>query len=102
MKFCTLQPREGRYFLFEHNKTATSWKVTEVERVSSMDGVEIVQTDMCKFGMKSKDEDGVEFVKTPTSMMTNSPEAGRRLDRRCCNRGCPEEAKHRRVKITPG
>ena len=39
MKLCWIQVREKRYFLFEHHKAATSWKMAEVERVSKMDGV---------------------------------------------------------------
>ena len=46
--------RENRFFQFEHPKTASSWKMAEVERVSMMDGVEIVTTHMCAFGMLSK------------------------------------------------
>ena len=34
MKLCSLQARENRYFLFEHPKTATSWKMAEVEKLS--------------------------------------------------------------------
>ncbi len=102
MKLCALQVRENRYFLFEHPKTATSWKMAEVERVSRMDGVGVVTTHMCAFGMLSKDEDGVELVKKPTSMMTNSPEVGRRLAKRGCNHDCPEEQQHRHVKLING
>ena len=43
---CT-QAREGRYFLFEHPKTATPWMMPEVEKVARMDDVDIVKLDMC-------------------------------------------------------
>ena len=64
-----------------------------------MDGVEIVTTHMFAFGMLSKDEDGVGLVKKPTSMMTKSLEVGRRLAKRCCNKDCPDDEKHRHVKL---
>ena len=94
MRICATQVREGRYFLFEHPKTASSWKMPEVEKVARMAGVAKVRTDMCAFGMCSKDEEGVGLVKKPTSMMTNSPEVARRLDKRCCNHGLPESEQH--------
>ena len=99
---CAFQARENRYFLFEHPKTATSWKMIEVERVSHMNGVDIVQTDMCEFGMLSKDENGVGLVKKPTYMMTNSPEVAKRIGRICCNRDCPKSEHHRHVKLING
>ena len=41
-------------------------------------------------------------MKKPMSMMTNSPEVGRRLAKRCCNHDCPEEQRHRHVKLING
>ena len=70
--------------------------------MSRMDGVQIVKLDMCAFGMMSQDEDGVGLVKKPTSMMTNSPEVGKRLDKRCCNKHVPDEEKHRHVQLVCG
>ena len=102
MKLCAIQVRENQYFLFEHPKTATSWKMAEIERVSRIDGVPIVTTHMCALGMLSKDEEGVGLVKKPTSMMTNSPELGRRLAKRCCNNDCPEADQHRHVELING
>ena len=89
--------------------TATSWFMPEVETVSRMDGVQIVKLDMCAFGMVSKDEDGTGLVKKPTSMMTNSPEVGKRLNKQyfaismyprmksiaTCNSYAAERAMHR-------
>ena len=82
--------------------TATSWKMPEVEKVAKMPGVEVVRTDMCRFGMLSKDELGVGLVKKPTNMMTNSPEVGRRLAKRCSNKGASECDQHRHVQLVNG
>lgn len=73
MKLCSRLSREDCYFRFEHPKTATSWKMTEVQTVSGLSGVEIVRTDMCEFWMQSKIKEGVGPVMMPTSTMTNSP-----------------------------
>ena len=62
--------------------------------MSRMDGVEIVRTDMCAFGMLSKDEAGVRLVKKPTSIKRNSPEIGRRLAKKGCFAECPEAEQH--------
>ena len=55
IKLCALQASENRYFLFEHPKTTTSWKMAEVKKVARMDGVYKVRTDMCMSGTLSKD-----------------------------------------------
>ena len=102
MKLCAIQLRENRYFLFEHPKTATSWKMAEVLKVANMSGVDIVRMDMCRFGMMSKDEEGPGLVMKPTSMMTNSPEVAKRLSKRCSNRECKEGEQHRHVKLING
>ena len=102
MKIRTLQLREGRYFLFEHPRSATSWKMPEVEKVAGMDGVEKVRTDMCRFGMQSKDEQGIGLVKKSTTMMTNSPEVAKRLAKKCLNENLEEKERHRHVQLMNG
>ena len=98
MKLCSLQVRENRYFLFEHPKTASSWTMAEVEKVSRMEGLVIARTDMCVFGMMSKDEDGTGLVKKKTSTMTNSPEVAKRIGKKCTNCECPKSEHHGHVK----
>ena len=71
MRVCALQHREGRYLLYEHPATATSWQMAEVQKVAKLDRVQIVTLHMCAFGMQAKDEQGDGFVKKPTKMMTN-------------------------------
>ena len=41
-------------------------------------------------------------MRKPTSMMTNSPEVARRLDKRCCNKVLPESEHHRHVTLING
>ena len=59
MRLCAIQVRENWYLFIEHPKTATSWKMAEIERASRMDGVQIGTTHMCAFGMLSKDRYGL-------------------------------------------
>ena len=67
-----------------------------------MDGVDKVRTDICMFGVLSKDEDGVGRVKKRTTMMTNSPEFAKRLTRKCSNHERHEDDTHRHVKLING
>ena len=52
-------------------------------KVRAMDGVHLVKFDMCEYGLII--EDGP--VQKRTAVMTNSPEAAKRLGRQCRNRG---------------
>ena len=51
---------------------------------------------MCQFGMMATDENGTGHVKKPTTMMTNSVEIHRELDRQCT----PDS--HRHVQVLGG
>ena len=98
-----MQHREGRYFAYEHPKTATSWKMAEVVKVANMDRVQVVKLDMCRFGMMSSDGDGPGLVLKPTCIMTNCPEIAKRVDRRCCNRDLEDKTTgHRHVALING
>ena len=83
IKLYKYQIREGRYFLHEHPMTASSWRLERVEEISRSPLVYKTKTHMCRFGMKSEDEQGVGLVKKPTTMMTNSLEVHRELDKQC-------------------
>jgi hypothetical protein len=48
------QREAGRYFLHEHPWLATSWFLPEIEETQSYDDVQRVRTDMCQFGMTSR------------------------------------------------
>eukprot|EP00973_Karenia_brevis_P077990 10833981-Karenia_brevis.AAC.1 len=56
MEICELQAKEGRYFVFEHPKTASSWGLPKVNHVLSMPGVRKIDIDMCMFGMTTADQ----------------------------------------------
>ena len=80
MALAKWQHRRGRYFLFEHPASASSWKEATVEEVESLEGVEVVSTDMCMYGMNVN---GLGLNKKPTKLMSNSEEVRRMVNRRC-------------------
>ena len=48
-----------------------------------MHGVERIVADMCCFGMKSSDKEGIGLVKKPTGFLTNAECIARELSQRC-------------------
>jgi hypothetical protein len=57
--------------------------------------VELVEVDMCNFGMTSSDAEGEGLVRKRTNILTNSPEVAKRVARRC-------SGDHRRVNLIGG
>ena len=89
IRFCfriyEVQRRAGRFFAHEHPSTATSWSLPEVLDMLLKEDVELVEVDMCSFGMKAADAEGVSeaLVRKRTKVMTNSTEVARRIARKC-------------------
>lgn len=75
---------KGRLFVFEHPAGATSWKTSEVQYVSGLDGVVSVTFDQCMLGLKSKVH-GVPMRKR-TRLLTNSTEVARRFSGHMCDK----------------
>ena len=99
MKFCfemyEVQRKSGRFFAHEHPSTATSWSMPEVLEMLIKEDVELVEVDMCDFGMKSEDAEGVGLVRKRTKILTNSQEVARRVARKC-------DGGHRHVNLISG
>ena len=95
VKLYRLQAEQGRWFLHEHPNSATSWKMPEM--VKLMDELEISKTiaHMCRYGMYSKDHNGIGKVKKPTGFLTNSPYLRDQLSRKCLGG-------HRHVQLVGG
>ena len=49
-----LQVREGRWFVHEHPKDSTSWKLKEVSSLRKVEGVFDVETDQCVYGLAAR------------------------------------------------
>ena len=70
MQCARVQWEEGRYFLYEHPATASSWQLGEVKAVEALPGVKCVVFDQCMTGLKSKV--GKFHMCKRTRLMTNS------------------------------
>ena len=78
------QVREGRIFLHEHPANAKSWMLKEIRQVMKMEGVEVVEADQCRFGLKTRATvTKLMPAKKPTKFMTNSRAIGAELSRMC-------------------
>ena len=75
-----LQLRNGRGFLFEHPKRASSWLCPELQALRDEDGVFSVDVDLCRFGLTTTQ--GQPALK-PTLLLTNIEELAIALGRRC-------------------
>ena len=82
-KLYTAQVQQGRMFLHEHPREATSWHLKEIKEVSKMNGVLTVDVDLCMFALTTRDRTKSEqaFGRKPTRFMANSwhiaPELGK-------------------------
>ena len=99
MKLCfetyEFQRRGGRYFAHEHPSTATSWSSPFVLEMLLREDVELVEVNMCNFGMTSSDAEGEGLVRRRTNILTNLPEVAKRVARRC-------SGDHRHVNLIGG
>ena len=81
------QIESNRYFLHEHPRYATSWKLDCMMQLEKIPGVGVVRGDQCQYGAvvrtgKYKDRP----VKKPTGFMSNSVEILHALSRICKGR----------------
>ena len=87
LEFCCQLYREqikgGRYFLREHLKKASSWKVSCIQELASSPMVFKAEADQCAYGLMSKDSEGEAPAKKPTTFMTNSVGLQRALSNKC-------------------
>ena len=69
--FCVTLARKqmegGRYFVYEHPKSAVSWDNPNVAKLASTPGAMRTELDQCEFGLVSEDELGKALAKKPTS-----------------------------------
>ena len=101
MRICALQHKHGRYFVFEHPATASSWKLEEIMKIRRLEGVHITKFDMCEFGMYIEDKNGAGLAMKRTAVMTNSPEVAKRLQIRCRNTTGSAD-RHQHIKLEGG
>ena len=76
------QMEGGRYFVYEHPKSAASRDNRSISRFVSTPGALRTELDQCKFGFTSEDEAGRAPAQKPISLLTNSAEVDREVPRR--------------------
>ncbi len=84
----TDQVQGGRYFLHEHPRGASSWKVPSMEELRKIPGVELTTGDQCQYGAEASSgpQRGSPVMK-PTGFLSNAPCLLQELERRCSGRG---------------
>ena len=82
LSLAKMQLREGRGFIFEHPRGASSWRTSEMEEVLQHPDVLRVVLDMCAFGLR--DPNGSLHLK-PTVIITNVKEIAEALAKRCAH-----------------
>lgn len=76
---CKRQHRKGKFFVLEHPRGSKAWHEKEAEELRNMEGVFVCKFDMCQFGMRV----GEGLNKKPTTILTNSEEIAKELNRSC-------------------
>ena len=82
------QRRAGRYDLYEHPRTASSWKLPTVRSIMCQADCIEINANMCRFGMITVYKGETGLVSKATKFLTNSTEIAKRLDKKCdehCN-----------------
>ena len=92
------QVKHKHYFAFEHPHRSAAWDLESVSEVSSIDGVEIVNFDMCMLGLRSFN--GIPMRKR-TRLMTNVPGLANALRCLYCDK-CSHGAVHQSIQGSEG
>ncbi len=79
---------DGHYFLHEHPRWATSWKLPEMEKLMAMPGLGLSHADQCQYGAEAQrgTQRGSPILR-PTGFMSNSPKVTQSLAERCEGQG---------------
>lgn len=83
MEVAEHQLHREKYFAFEHPRTASSWKLEAVERISSYSQVGKVHFDQCRLGLASPSG---KLFKKRTTIMSNHSRLLAELAKYQCNK----------------
>jgi len=92
---CMEQRKAGRKYIFEHPAGATSWRLPCLQELREQEDARSVVFNMCRFGMKLCDKQGLGLVYKPTRVVTNSVAIEEGLERKCTR-------DHRHVRLESG
>lgn len=102
LQCCKLQKELGGYFLREHPKGSSSWDLKEVCDFVEQEDHYLVQSPMCRFGMKLHDDRGdLLHVRKETLWLTNCQAMAEEL-RGACENKLRGEVVHRHVQLIGG
>ena len=93
MKLCQIQSRAGRYYLYEHPRSASSWALPSVQNLAKNSDNLSVEANLCQFGLRTKYKGEEGLVRKATRFYTNSPEIAKRLSKKC-SQACRDGQKH--------
>ena len=62
IRACRKQYDDKEMFLFEHPRGAKSWEDTELQALMELKDVDVIDLDMCCFGLTSCDGQGEDYV----------------------------------------
>lgn len=92
--FYKIQVQGGRHFIHERPEGASSWQEVCIMKVMAMKDVKKVVADQCRYGLRSKGENGFGPARKAIGFMNNSPCIAMQMQRRCPNRNCYQVHKH--------
>ena len=84
ISLCKLQQKQGRGFILEQPRDATSWTMPEM--VSLLEEPEVYRLclDLCQFGLRAtKGPYQGQLVKKPTALISNIPELAKHVEKKC-------------------
>ena len=87
-KIVRWQHERGGLFILEQPATARSWKQPCLELLYNMDGIILVQTDLCEFVLEVGD---VGLNRKPTGLLMNSFTMAQSLARKCTHESSEHE-----------
>ena len=78
------QMRNGRGFVFEHPRSATSWQTEELQKLMTKPEVFSIKVDQCEFGLRiARGKQQGLLAQKPTLLLTNVNELADFVNRRC-------------------
>ena len=73
LDMCLRKYRAGRFFVFEHPTSASSWTTAVMRHMMSFEGMHTAKFDFCQLGMTTTDAAGqTQSAKKRTTVRTNS------------------------------
>lgn len=84
ISLCRLQLKEGRGFILEQPRNATSWQLQEMMALLEEPEVYKIYLDRCRFELRAaRGPFPGQHAKKPTALISNIPELAKHVEKRC-------------------